>query len=132
MTDQCPAAPEQDRGGQRREAMTAEQGVVAGERQPGGSAGCENGGQKERALRGTKAQLNSRRGDSSAERRSVKSPAVSNSPQERRKVERVKLLRPIPGQVGTARVFVIEAGLDGFRIAHEGILPPSGKTFRLE
>ena len=62
---------------------------------------------------------------------SVESFDVSDDT-ERRKYERVKLLRPIPGRVGTARVFVIEAGLDGFRLAHEGTLPPVGKSIHLQ
>ena len=54
------------------------------------------------------------------------------SPRERRKYERVKLLKPVPAKVGTARVFVMELGVSGMRVAHQGALPRTGQPFKIE
>jgi hypothetical protein len=40
----------------------------------------------------------------------------------------VRLVRPLVGRVGTARVFLIEASLSGVLIAHQGNIPPEGAT----
>lgn len=38
------------------------------------------------------------------------------------------LVRPLVARVGTARVFVLEASLNGLSIAHQGNIPPEGST----
>jgi hypothetical protein len=40
----------------------------------------------------------------------------------------VRLVRPLVGRVGTARVFLIEASLSGVLVAHQGNIPPEGAT----
>src|SRR5262245_38958729 len=45
---------------------------------------------------------------------------------ERRRVQRVTLLRPVAGQVGSARVYLINASLHGFRVAHQAALGAKG------
>jgi hypothetical protein len=57
---------------------------------------------------------------------------VVDEPRERRKYERVKLLKPLPGKVGNARVFVMELGISGMQIAHQGVLPRPGQRFKIE
>lgn len=42
------------------------------------------------------------------------------------------MLQPVPGRVGRARVFVIEIGLSGVRLLHQGVLPRPGDTFHLD
>lgn len=42
------------------------------------------------------------------------------------------MLQPVPGRVGTARVFVIEIGLSGVRLLHQGVLPRPGGTFHID
>ena len=49
-------------------------------------------------------------------------------PKERRKVSRVKLSRPLPGRVGEARIFLVDASVEGIRIAHQGSLPAVGQS----
>jgi hypothetical protein len=47
---------------------------------------------------------------------------------ERRQFQRVTLIRPIPARVGgSARVFVIDASLNGLRIAHQGTVSAPGQ-----
>ncbi len=55
-----------------------------------------------------------------------------NPSHERRKYERVTLLKPLAGRVGTSRVYIMQAGIAGFHIAHQGSLPRAGQTFHLE
>jgi hypothetical protein len=50
------------------------------------------------------------------------------SNEERRKYQRVTLVRPLVARIGTARVFLLEASLSGIRIAHQGNIPPEGST----
>ena len=57
---------------------------------------------------------------------------MSQPPAERRKVQRVKLTRPLPGRCGQARVYLVDASVEGIRIAHQGILPAAGQPVRLE
>jgi hypothetical protein len=53
-------------------------------------------------------------------------------PTERRKYQRVVLARPLPGRLGDARIYVIDASLIGLRIAHQGAVPPAGSACRIE
>ena len=53
-------------------------------------------------------------------------------PTERRKYQRVVMTRPLPGRLGGARVYVLDASLIGLRIAHQGTAPPAGSPCRLE
>jgi hypothetical protein len=48
--------------------------------------------------------------------------------EERRRFQRVTLIRPVAGRVGAARVFVLDASLCGIRIAHQGNIPSVGAT----
>lgn len=51
---------------------------------------------------------------------------------ERRKYQRVVLARPLPGRLGSARIYVLDASLIGLRIAHQGAAPPAGSRCRIE
>lgn len=42
------------------------------------------------------------------------------------------LLKPLPARVGNSRVYILQAGIAGFHIAHQGTLPRPGATFHLE
>ena len=53
-------------------------------------------------------------------------------PTERRKYQRVVMSRPLPGRLGSARVYVLDASLIGLRIAHQGSMPPPGSQCRIE
>ena len=46
-------------------------------------------------------------------------------------MSRVKLPRALAARVGTARVFLVDASVEGIRIAHQGTLPPAGQRCRL-
>ena len=48
--------------------------------------------------------------------------------EERRKVSRVKLPQPLAGKAGDSRVFLIDASVEGIRVAHQGTLPPVWHT----
>jgi hypothetical protein len=50
---------------------------------------------------------------------------------ERRGFQRATLIRPLAGRVGTARVFVLDVSLSGFRIAHQGNVPAEGSNCTL-
>lgn len=54
------------------------------------------------------------------------------SPIERRRYQRVTLSRPLPGRLGQARIYIIDASLIGLRIAHQGTAPPVGAQCRVE
>ena|SRR5437867_720358 len=56
---------------------------------------------------------------------------VAHPPTERRKVSRVKLPQPLAGRLGTARVFLIDASVEGIRIAHQGTVPAVGQSCRV-
>jgi len=43
----------------------------------------------------------------------------------------VKLPRALAARVGTARVFLVDASVEGIRIAHQGALPPAGQRCHL-
>lgn len=47
---------------------------------------------------------------------------------ERRKYQRVTLVRPVVARIGAARVFIIEASLSGVLVAHQGNIPAEGST----
>lgn len=49
---------------------------------------------------------------------------LAQPPQERRKVSRVKLTQPLAGRAGTARIFLVDASIEGIRVAHQAALPP--------
>jgi len=53
-------------------------------------------------------------------------------PSERRKYQRVVMTRPLPGRLGGARVYVLDASLIGLRIAHQGSAPPAGSPCLIE
>jgi len=53
---------------------------------------------------------------------------VAGPIEERRKYQRVTLVRPLVARVGPARVFVIEASLSGVLVAHQGNIPAEGST----
>jgi hypothetical protein len=57
---------------------------------------------------------------------------VVDEPQERRKYDRVTLLKPLPAKVGNVRVFVMELGVSGMQIAHQAALPRVGQRFAIE
>lgn len=48
--------------------------------------------------------------------------------EERRRYQRVRLVRPLVARVGQARVFLLEVSLNGVLIAHQGNIPPEGGT----
>jgi len=52
-------------------------------------------------------------------------------PEERRKFQRVAMVRPIQAQLGAARVYILDASRSGLRIAHQGTVPPLGGKARL-
>ena len=41
------------------------------------------------------------------------------------------MLRPLPGHIGTAKIFVLDASLAGLRVAHQGTIPPLGTRCRV-
>jgi len=43
----------------------------------------------------------------------------------------VKLSRPLAGRVANARVYLLDASVEGLRIAHQGGVPPVGQTCRV-
>ena len=53
---------------------------------------------------------------------------VAQPSEERRKVSRVKLPQPLGGRAGSSRVFLVDASVEGIRIAHQGTLPAVGQT----
>ena len=57
----------------------------------------------------------------------LQSPNVAAPPQERRRYQRVTLVRAVSGRIGTSRVYIVDASLNGLRIAHQGTLPPIGQ-----
>ena len=48
---------------------------------------------------------------------------MSQPSQERRKVSRVKLSQPLGGRAGNSKVFLVDASVEGIRVAHQGSLP---------
>jgi hypothetical protein len=44
----------------------------------------------------------------------------------------VTLLKPLAARVGNSRVYILQAGIAGFHIAHQGTLPRPGSKFHLE
>ena len=57
---------------------------------------------------------------------------VAEQPLERRLYERVTLLQPLPGRVGTSRIFILELGVSGMSVAHRSALPRVGQVFQIE
>ena len=57
----------------------------------------------------------------------LQSANVAAPPQERRRYQRVTLVRAVSGRIGTSRVYIVDASLNGLRIAHQGTLPPIGQ-----
>lgn len=51
---------------------------------------------------------------------------------ERRRVQRVKLIEPLRGSVGSSRVFVVDVSLRGLRIAHQETLGKTGDIITLQ
>ena len=43
----------------------------------------------------------------------------------------MKLSRPLAGRVGTARVYLVDASVEGVRVAHQGVIPAAGQSCRL-
>ncbi len=52
------------------------------------------------------------------------------NPAEQRKLERIRPLKPLPASAGSARAFILDASLDGFRIAHQEQLGAPGASIR--
>jgi hypothetical protein len=48
--------------------------------------------------------------------------------EERRRFQRVTLVRPLVARIGAARVFLLDASLSGLRVAHQGNIPAEGST----
>ena len=44
----------------------------------------------------------------------------------------MKLPQPLGGRAGTARIFLVDASVEGIRIAHQGSLPAVGQSCRVE
>lgn len=44
----------------------------------------------------------------------------------------MKLLQPLPARIGNARVFVIELGINGIRVLHQGAVPKPGSKFHID
>jgi hypothetical protein len=61
----------------------------------------------------------------------VQCAPVPQPPEERRKVSRVKLSRPLSGQIGAARVYLVDASVEGIRIAHQGAISVVGQSCRV-
>lgn len=57
----------------------------------------------------------------------LQSHAVDGPLVERRRYQRVTLLRALPGRIGSSRVFIVDASISGLRIAHQGTLPAIGQ-----
>ncbi len=57
--------------------------------------------------------------------------ALPTPPEARRKVSRVKLTRPLPGRIGSSRVYLVDASVEGIRIAHQSAVPAVGQTCRV-
>lgn len=57
---------------------------------------------------------------------------MSTPPTERRKVQRIRLVRPLQGRAGSAKIYLVDASVEGIRIAHQGALPAIGQTTRVE
>jgi len=57
---------------------------------------------------------------------------VVEQPPGRRRYARVTLLQPLPARVGNARVFILELGVNGVRMIHQGVLPRPGHTFHIQ
>lgn len=51
---------------------------------------------------------------------------------ERRRVQRVKLIEPLRGNVAATRVFVVDLSLRGLRIAHQEPIGSSGSQIRVQ
>ena len=51
--------------------------------------------------------------------------------EERRKVSRVKLPQPLGGRAGNSRLFLVDASVEGIRVAHQGTLPKVGQTCQI-
>jgi hypothetical protein len=51
---------------------------------------------------------------------------VPNLIDDRRKFQRVTLVRPLAGRIGAARVFILDASRSGFRVAHQGNIAAVG------
>ena len=49
---------------------------------------------------------------------------------EQRKLERIRPLTPLAASAGSARAFILDASLDGFRIAHQDRLAAPGASLR--
>ena len=51
---------------------------------------------------------------------------------ERRRNPRVKMAQPIRAAVGAIRVYVLDASVNGMRVAHQSSLPEPGEFCRIE
>ena len=51
-------------------------------------------------------------------------------PNDQRKLERIRPLKPLAACAGAARAFILDASLDGFRIAHQDKLGAPGASLR--
>ena len=53
-------------------------------------------------------------------------------PSERRRLQRVKLLAPLPGRIGAQRVFVLDVSRTGVRVAHQEAIGSPGDRRTVE
>ena len=60
-------------------------------------------------------------------RGALQSAHVDAPLEERRRYQRVTLVRALSARIGSSRVFIVDASLNGLRIAHQGTLPPIGQ-----
>jgi hypothetical protein len=51
---------------------------------------------------------------------------------ERRRLQRVKLIEPVPGNIDGQRIFIVDVSRHGLRIAHQETLGPQGQRRRIE
>ena len=51
---------------------------------------------------------------------------------ERRRLQRVKLLEPLPGSIEGQRVFIVDVSRVGLRVAHQESLGPQGERRRID
>jgi hypothetical protein len=51
---------------------------------------------------------------------------------DRRRLQRVKLIEPLPGNIDGQRVFIVDVSRQGLRVAHQESLGPQGERRRIE
>ena len=51
---------------------------------------------------------------------------------DRRRFQRIRPPQPIPGAVGRARIYILDASIGGVGVLHENVLPQPGDIVRVE